>query len=106
MLFDVSSFSRSCSFSCHVIRQDSGQDAAAARLRALFFYPRDNMLAPTTLQLQACVCLSVCLSVTSQSSIETAQRIELTFGMDAPFLRPVLQLCNNFITLYNDIRLS
>ena len=27
------------------------------------------------------VCLSVCLSVTSRCSIETAERIELVFGM-------------------------
>ena len=32
-----------------------------------------------------CVCLSVCLSVTSRSSIKTAQWIELIFGMEVSF---------------------
>ena len=31
------------------------------------------------------VCLSVCLSVTSRCSIETAEQIELVFGMSASF---------------------
>jgi len=31
------------------------------------------------------VCLSVCLSVTSQSSIETTERIELIFGKETSF---------------------
>jgi len=31
------------------------------------------------------VCLSLCLSVTSRSSIQTAERIELVFGMGASF---------------------
>jgi len=35
--------------------------------------------------LYSSVCLFVCLSVTSRSSIKTAERIELVFGMEASF---------------------
>ena len=35
-----------------------------------------------------CVCLSLCLSVTSQCSVKMAGRIELVFGMRASFELP------------------
>ena len=44
------------------------------------------MLAPVGLLAAALsVCISVCLPDTSRSSIETAERIELVFGMGASF---------------------
>jgi len=46
------------------------------------FYPLDVMLARL---LAMALCPSVCLSVTSRSSIETVERIELVFGMRASF---------------------
>jgi len=52
-------------------------------LRILVFYPRDAMLA--WVQAMA-LCLSVCLSVTSQCSVElTDGWIELVFGKMASF---------------------
>ena len=52
-----------------------------------FNYPRDAMIARV---LAMALCLSVCPSVTSRSSVETAKQIELVFGMGASFLRPTL----------------
>jgi len=50
------------------------------------FYPRDSMLARV---LVMALCLSVCVglsvSATSRSSVETAERIGLVFGMGAFF---------------------
>jgi len=54
------------------------------RLRAS--YPRDAMLARV---LAKAPCLAVCLAVTSRSSIERTERMELVVGMEAFFL-PVL----------------
>ena len=45
------------------------------------FYPRDAMIAG----LWPYVCVRVCLSVTSQCSVETDERIELALGMGASF---------------------
>jgi len=50
---------------------------------ASFFYPRDAVLA---------MALCLCLSITSRSSVETAERIVLDFGMGASFDFP-LELC-------------
>jgi len=50
--------------------------------RDLGFHPRDDMLVRV---LAMALCLSVCLSVTSRSSIETGERIELVFGTGASF---------------------
>ena len=48
------------------------------------FLPRDAMHA--RYNQWACVCLSVCLSVTSRCSVEVVGRIELVFfGMEAFF---------------------
>jgi len=48
---------------------------------SLLAYTRDATLARVlATALRSSVCVSVCLSVTSRSSIETAERIQLTFG--------------------------
>jgi len=46
---------------------------------AFHFYPREDMLVAFAYWLWPCVCVSVCLcpSVTSRSSIEAVERIEL-----------------------------
>jgi len=50
------------------------------------FYPRDAILAVVT-----CLSVCLCLSVTSRSSIETAERIELVFlACERPSTYPVL----------------
>ena len=51
-----------------------------------FFYPRDSMLA-RVLVMALCLSVRVGLSVsaTSRSSVETAERIRLVFGMGAFF---------------------
>ena len=45
------------------------------------FYPPDAMLA----RVLALLCLYVCLSVSSRSSIKTVEGIELVFGVGASF---------------------
>jgi len=53
------------------------------------FYLHDAMLVWVPAVIWPCVCvrvcLSVCLSVTSQSSINTDERIEVVFGMEASY---------------------
>ena len=51
------------------------------------FYLREAMLARI---LTIALCLSVCLSVTSRSSIETDERIELVLALELPSIRPAL----------------
>ena len=58
------------------------------------FYPRDAMLARVLAV--PCVRLSVSVSVTSRSSVEMAERIELVFGMET-FLPLILHcVCRKF----------
>jgi len=51
------------------------------------FYLREAMLARI---LTIALCLSVSLSVTSRSSIETNERIELVLALELPSTRPAL----------------
>ena len=48
------------------------------------FYPRNANAVLVRVPTMA-LCLSVCLSVASQSSMETVERIDLGFGMEASF---------------------
>ena len=69
-------------FSCLLRTQDP-----CGPSRPVFFYPRDAMLARV---LATALCLSVCLSVTNLSFIETNRRIELVFAWELYSTCPTL----------------
>ena len=66
---------------CHCQRMGGAITVISFVLR--FVLPCDARYMPWP-----CACLPVCLSVTSLSSIETAEKMELGFGMHGSFLRP------------------
>jgi len=61
-------------------------DYTVAKQPGLYVPARGFASAGTSYDpVSVCVCLSVCLSVTSRSSIEMVERIELAYGTGASF---------------------